>query len=118
MSTVKAEEILREAGQKDSSVADGEAVPLTKLSYETIELLKNRKLDAVVIFSSRSAKTLNELLIKHKLEACCDALTAICLSDAVAANLTSKIWRSVRAAPQPNEEAVTTCLQAACPVNS
>ena len=94
-----------------------EAIPVSALTPATRNLLMMRKLNAVVVFSPRTARVLQELIVKHALEACCASVSAICLSEAVADGLRSLKWRRLIAAPQPSEEAVIACLKKACPVN-
>jgi uroporphyrinogen-III synthase len=95
-----------------------EAIPAKTISAGTRALLASRKLDAVVIFSPKTARVLHDLIDGTALEACCTALTAICLSEAVADGLRSLKWRRLIVASQPSEDAVIACLQEACPVQS
>jgi uroporphyrinogen-III synthase len=93
-----------------------EAIPVKALTASIRDMLEKRKLDAIVVFSPKTARVLHDLIDGTALEACCTALTAICLSEAVADGLHSLKWHRLIAAPQPSEEAVIACLQEACPV--
>lgn len=87
-----------------------QAVVATELNPYTIKRLREQRLDAVTVFSVRTAETLKALLLKHGLEACCQRLIAIGLSNAVRDVLAPLTWRDLVAAPQPTEESVLDCL--------
>jgi uroporphyrinogen-III synthase len=95
-----------------------DAKPATMLTPVTRDLLMQQKLDAVLVFSPKTASVLSGLMTGAALEACCARLAAICLSNAVADDLRSLPWRRVLAPPRPAEDAVIACLQETCPVKS
>ena len=93
------------------------AVPVSGLTERTIRQLEQQKLDAIVVFSTRTAQVLKGLLSQHALEACCESLSAIGLSAAVTGVLRPLPWRELIAAPAPTEDAVIACLKRLHPVS-
>jgi len=114
----KARQELEDAGHRVIEWPVYEAQPVTALTSLTKDRLKQRKFNAVMVFSPRTAQVFHDLLASASLEACCESLAAICLSDAVADVLKPFRWRHLVAAPQPTEKAAIACLQAICPVKS
>jgi len=92
------------------------ALSATALTETTVQLIRQHKLDAVLAFSVRTAQALMALLKKHELEACCESLSAIGLSDAVTDVLGQRAWRRIVTATEPNEDAVIECLKRLYPV--
>ncbi len=114
----KAQYELEKAGHQLLSWLVYDAKPVSHFMPATQALLKNHKFDAVLIFSPRTAQILAGLLKEAALEACCNGLAAICLSEAVMDVLTPFRWRHLVAAPKPAEDVVIACLQKLCPVKS
>ncbi|MCC2663237.1 MAG: hemD [Geminicoccaceae bacterium] len=71
------------------------------LSGPVVEALRRQAIDAVLLFSPRTATTLVELIAAHQLAGCLGRTEAICLSAAVAARCRRLEWRAVRVAPRP-----------------
>lgn len=86
-------------------------------SAPAVQSLRDARLDAVLVFSVRTAETLRALLQKSQTEACCQSITAIGISDAVLSVLEGLPWRGLAAAPRPTEEAVLQRLQELIPVS-
>jgi uroporphyrinogen-III synthase len=114
----KAQQGLEKLGHSVTVWPVYEAVPIAALTVTTRGLLEQRQIDAIVIFSPRTAEALVERLASHALEACCPRLAAICLSEAVADVLRCLSWRQLATASVPSEKAVLTRLQEICPVQS
>lgn len=114
----KAQQELEQQGHRVTVWPVYEATPVTAFTAKTQTLLKQQQLDAIMVYSPRTAVTLSGLLKQDALEACCPQLAAICLSDAVAAVLKPFPWRRLAAAPAPAERAIIACLQETCPVKS
>lgn len=93
------------------------ARPVEHLSETTADLLRQGKIDAVTVFSARTAATLKTLLQGRALEACCAGLAAIGLSEAVADALRPLPWKILAAAAAPTEEAMIASLKKICPVS-
>jgi len=83
------------------------ARPATGLSATTRAALAANEIDAVLLFSPRTARTLIALIMTAGLLAACRNVTAVCLSAAVAEAIGEpESWRSVHVAGQPDQEAL------------
>jgi uroporphyrinogen-III synthase len=85
------------------------------LSPATVGLWREQKLDAALLFSTRTAATLKTLVLRHGLEACCAGVIALGISEAVLTALDGLSWRRLDAAPSPTEDAVFQRLQTLLP---
>jgi uroporphyrinogen-III synthase len=74
------------------------------------EALKAGKLDAVLHFSARSAKTFADCAVREELTASCETLMAVCISEAAAAALSPLHFREIRIAKAPNQQALLELL--------
>jgi len=101
---------LNKAGFKTMRRALYEARPVDSLSDDTVTALRDRTLDYVLFFSPRTARIFRDLVGVAGLDATCDSLTAICLSDAVAVEISDLTWKAVRVATVPTTEALLTIL--------
>ncbi|MDP9127408.1 MAG: uroporphyrinogen-III synthase [Pseudomonadota bacterium] len=113
----KAQRILEQASLKVTRWPIYAADPVQRLSATTLVRLAEGTLDAVTVFSVRTGQVLKGLLAQHGLEACCEGLVAIGLSDAVADVLRPLPWRKLKAAAAPTENEVITCLKQTNPVS-
>jgi uroporphyrinogen-III synthase len=77
------------------------AVAAVALSSEVIEALRREAIDAVLLFSPRTAAVFAELIARHDLAGCLGGTEAICLSTAVAESCGRLTWRAVRVAARP-----------------
>jgi uroporphyrinogen-III synthase len=93
------------------------AIPATALTPATIEALQQKKLDAILLFSTRTAETLKLLLLRHGLGNCCQKLVTIGLSEAVIDVLKPIAWRKLVAAQTPAEDSVIAALKEILPVS-
>ncbi len=73
--------------------------------------LTDGTLDAVVLFSPRSATAFVNLVQTAGIAGACGELTAVCLSEAVAAALSPVQWRNVAVAARPNQESLLASLE-------
>jgi uroporphyrinogen-III synthase len=80
----------------------------TALPAETLQSLKEGRIDAVMLFSPRSARIFRELA--EKAQVLTSALIAICNSRAAADALSPLVFREIRIAGKPNQEAVLAQL--------
>ena len=87
------------------------AVAAVALSQPTIAALRARAIDAVLLFSPRSAAIFADLIAGHDLSGWLGQTEAICLSDAVAAACHRLSWAAVRIAAQPEVEALLRQLE-------
>lgn len=92
------------------------AEPAESLSPPLIKLLQQKKIDAALVFSVRTAETLVKLIKQHALETCCNQLVAIGLSQAVIDALLPLNWHKTAAAETPTEDAVIKCLAEIFPI--
>jgi len=76
------------------------------LSREAEASLKNGQLDAVMLFSPRSAATLREIVMRGGWADACTSLVALCISAAAAAALQPLTFREIRAAKRPNQDSM------------
>ena len=114
----KAQQELEKQGHRVVVWPVYEAIPVTVFTVKARELLERGQLDAVVVYSSRTAEVLAKLLADAALEACCKGLDAICLSAAIADVLKPLSWRQIAVASAPSEKAIIARLQEICPVKS
>ena len=89
------------------------AVASEGLSPAVEDALSARAIDAVLLFSPRSAKILIQLLTKSGLATYMENTVAICLSRAVAEPCHMLRWQSVRIADRPEWHALLERLDAA-----
>lgn len=82
------------------------------LSPRTCAAFRERSLDAVLLFSPRTATTLARLIRLHGLDTTLRATEAICLSAAVAGGCSDLPWAAVRIAARPAEDALLRLLDA------
>lgn len=87
-----------------------EARTATQLTPQTATLLRQGKLDGVVIYSPRTAAIFIEVLTAVQLGAACGRLTAFCLSWAVAGVIETVTWRMVRVAARPEQAALVDMI--------
>ncbi|GEO82800.1 uroporphyrinogen-III synthase [Pararhodospirillum oryzae] len=95
-----------------------EARPATALSPETVQALNAGALDAVLLFSPRTARTFAELVRGAGLEARLAPVVAYALSPAVADALAGLPFSAVRVAAAPTQEALLALIGADCAAGS
>jgi uroporphyrinogen-III synthase len=89
-------------------VAAEETLPLAAR-----EALANHELDAVMLFSPRSAAVLRDTIMKADLAEACKRLAAVCISAAAAQALAPLSFRTTLVADHPNQGAMFASLDAA-----
>ena len=89
------------------------AVAARALSPAAVEALRRRQVEAVLLFSPRTAQTFVELIVRHGLRDHLAATAAICLSAAVAQPCRELIWRAIHLAAGPQLGALLEALEAA-----
>jgi uroporphyrinogen-III synthase len=89
------------------------AVAAHALAPATVEALTARQVDAVLLFSPRTARVFLELIGRHGLLEPVAGLAAICLSAAVAQPCRDVTWRAVHVAARPELGALLEALEAA-----
>lgn len=87
-----------------------EARPATRLSAELQALLTDGQLDVATFFSPRTAQTFVNLVNSAGLASACRAVTAVCISPAVARSLGSMAFDHVRVASRPDAPAMVAAV--------
>jgi uroporphyrinogen-III synthase len=105
-------EALSEEGFRVLRQAVYRARPAQELSAATCAALREG-IDAVLLFSPRTALIFCDLVARHGLERCLGATDACCLSAAVAQSCRRLAWRCVRIAARPDQDALVELLEAA-----
>jgi uroporphyrinogen-III synthase len=88
-----------------------EAVAVNELPAEALTALTLGNLDAVLLFSPRSARIFSNCVIKAGVADRCAVLTALCISQAASNDLAPLGLRAVHVAARPTEEAVLALLE-------
>lgn len=104
-------EVLRADGFTVRRAMLYEARPAAELPEAGREALESGTLDAVLLFSPRTATTFATLVNEADLSASCRSLDALCLSSAVADAARALAWRQVRAAARPDQESLLALLE-------
>jgi uroporphyrinogen-III synthase len=87
-----------------------EAVMRTTLPDDVADALRAGTIDAVLLFSSRSAEAFVSGIKAASLEAACTSVLAIAISPAAAAPLSQLNFREVRTPTRPNQDAMLALL--------
>ncbi len=87
-----------------------DAVAATALSPGCAEALRRAEIDAALFFSPRSAAAFVSLVRDAGVEGSCAAVTALCLSAAVAEAAAPMRWRWVRIAARPDAPSLLALL--------
>jgi len=90
-----------------------EAKPAPVLTAETAAAIRNEEIDYVLFFSPRTAQVFSDLVEAAGLTAHCRNFEAICLSEAVAAELPAADWKVRRTAASPTSDALLQTVDAA-----
>jgi uroporphyrinogen-III synthase len=101
---------LRQKGFDVRSHTLYEAVAAGALPEAAAQALRNNQVDAVLLFSPRSARVFASCVDAAGLQDACGALLAVCISAATAEALAGLHLREIRVAGAPNQEAVLAAL--------
>ena len=77
-----------------------------RLLDSTIADIKQNKIDAVMLYSPRSAEIFVNLIRKARLVRSCQKIILICLSDAVYKKTLKIQWKAVKTSTEPNQGAI------------
>lgn len=104
---------LQAAGFVVNRVVLYDAVPVTELSPATVMNLRLGGIDAVALFSPRTARIFAELWgrAQNGSESGLGAVTALCLSPAVAAEIRNLGWRHVAVAATPDRAGMLALIE-------
>ena len=114
--TSAAHDVLRDRGYPTVPWTVYQADAATEFTPAALEALQNHKVTAALLYSPRTATTLVKLLSGNGLSDYTANITAIGISEAACAPLSSLTWSKVVASPLPNEEFILQCLKQHCPV--
>lgn len=101
---------LNSSGFKVKRVTLYEARSATRLPKKTEIALKQDQIDAVLFFSSRTARGFVQLVSMAGLSDKCQILEAFCLSDSVAAEAAGLPWLKVHVSERPELKSMISCL--------
>ncbi len=87
-----------------------EAIEVRTLSKDSAEALASGRLDAVMLFSPRSARIFCDRVREAKLDGRCGTMTALCISQATADAVAALRFAAVRVAGKPNQESMLDLL--------
>lgn len=102
---------LRGAGFEVRTSVVYDAVAVNGLPLEALTALTSRELDAVLLFSPRSARIFSDCVVEAGAKDRCTALAAFCISPAAAGALATISFRAVRVATKPDQEALLDLLE-------
>ena len=102
--------LLAAKGYVVQSVILYDVVASTQLPDNVVQALTDCSLDAAFFFSPRSARVFTECIAKAGLAGACANLTALCISEATASELTPLGFKACRIAQKPNQDALLACL--------
>ena len=105
--------LLSAAGFEAVRISLYDAVAARALSAPARRALEEQTLAGVALFSPRTARLFARLVRESGLEAAAGALTAFCLSQAVAAAAAPLSWRQVSVAAAPDVDALVACVAGA-----
>lgn len=88
-----------------------DVVPVETLSGEATLALRASELDAVLLYSPRSAETFSRWVQKAGLATHCRTLIAVCISEAAAEKCRDLPLREIRVADRPTEDAMLEALR-------
>ena len=87
-----------------------EANAAVGLSDGCLQGLNHQKFGAVLLFSPRTARTFAKLVRQARIQDALQRLSAVCLSDAVAAEINNLPWQDVHTATHPDQDSLLDCL--------
>ena len=87
-----------------------DALAAEALSAETLRDINDGLIDAATFFSPRTAAGFVSLIEAAAVTPACRKIAALCLSPAVAAELSGLVWRRVCVAARPEQAALLTAL--------
>ncbi|MBM3509185.1 MAG: uroporphyrinogen-III synthase [Alphaproteobacteria bacterium] len=102
--------MLRAKGFTVDRVVLYRAIPAAALEPAIGDALKAARIDAVLFFSPRTARTFAKLASVAGIVPALGATAAICLSRAVAAEIEALRWRTVKIADRPDRAALIAAL--------
>ncbi len=87
-----------------------EAEKARTMSASLTAAIKDNQIDAVLLYSPRSAETFVQLLRKARIVRYCRSMNAVCLSQAVADKVNDLGWKDILIAAHPSQDALLEAL--------
>jgi uroporphyrinogen-III synthase len=85
---------------------------VAQLPAAVLDDLKEGRIDAILLFSPRSARIFVKCVSNAGLGIACERLIAVCISEAAAAELAPLKLRDIRIAERPSQASLLDCLGA------
>jgi uroporphyrinogen-III synthase len=104
-------EALIAAGYDYRRVVVYRATAAAMLAPRTIQVLSENRMDAVLLFSPRTAAIFRDLVGAAGLDDHLGGTIGLCLSDDVAARISALSWRDIVVAPRRSQEALLAHLE-------
>jgi uroporphyrinogen-III synthase len=104
-------ESLRSAGFEVRTEILYDAVGASEISVDTLTALNAGNLDAVLLFSPRSARIFSHCVVKAGAADKCAALIALCISPVTSAALAALPFQAVHVAKRPDQDALLALLE-------
>ncbi|MDA0262336.1 MAG: uroporphyrinogen-III synthase [Proteobacteria bacterium] len=101
---------LREQGFAVDRVALYEVIAAERMDPAIEVELREHRIDAVLFFSARTAATFVALVQQTALSQACASIDAVCLSDAVAEEITAVAWHRVKIAARADQPSLLDAL--------
>ena len=98
--------LVEAAGFKCTREVIYDVINKRSLTSSTIAAIKENHIEAVTLYSPRSAEIFVELIRKARLIRSCRSMIAICLSQAVADKISELHWQDIHIAVKPNQDAL------------
>jgi uroporphyrinogen-III synthase len=102
---------LRSAGFEVRTEILYDAAGVSEISADALMALKAGRLDAVLLFSPRSARIFSDCVVKAGAADSCAALMALCISPSASAALGALPFRTVHVAKRPDQEALLALVE-------
>ncbi len=98
--------LVEAAGFKCTREVIYDVINKRSLTSSTIAAIKENHIEAVTLYSPRSAEIFVELIRKARLVRSCRSMIVICLSQAVADKIGELHWQDIHIAAEPNQDAL------------
>lgn len=105
------EAALVEAGYRYQRLVVYRTETAARLAPRTVQALEGHELDAVLFYSPRTAQVFARLVERDGLAGHLAHVSAVCLSEPIAAEIRGLPWRSVEVAQRRDQTALLACLE-------
>lgn len=105
------EEALLAAGYRYERLVVYRTEAAARLAPRTVQALQAHEIDAVLFYSPRTAQVFADLVEREQLVPEIAHTSAVCLSEAIAAEVRRLPWRSIEVAARRDQTALLACLE-------